>query len=116
MIRYNGNQKFLVYFTIIIAFQISFLPPAFSQNPGVVIDQTGDFRFREGIRPFVSIKGDLFLDPARGEIILLFPKQQVPKIVQPVESEVETEKIAIRKTNINTEIGTQRGTTTNKKK
>jgi hypothetical protein len=115
MIRYNGKQKFLVYFTIIIASQILFLPLGFAQAQGVIIDQGGAFRFRQEIRPFVTIQGDLLLDPSRGQIILLFPKQEA-SIAKPAESEVKTERIVIRKTNVKTEIGTQRGTSTNKSK
>lgn len=73
-------------------------------NQGVPISDID--RVRQENRPFVIINELLVLDPARNEIILLFPEEKVERIVQPEIPAIETEKRVIHKTHSETEIGT----------
>ena len=111
-----GYRKTIVLMVFLISFFILATPgwllaqsQSQGQNQGVVVDQSGTFQFRQEIRPFVPLEGNLLLDPSRGEIILLFPKDKIQKIIQP-EAEIRTQKKIFRKTNIKTQKGTRTGT------
>ena len=97
---------------VIIFVNLIFTNLACAQHEGVVLGRPDIVQ--QEITPFIPLSKSLVVDPTRGNINLLFPQTAIPKESQLAESEIKTERRVIRQTNINTETGTQTGTTRNR--